>query len=414
MTIRLFFLALLILLGARLFLFFSNVAPLEDESSYEAEVILFSQPQVKASAQSFSFITSEGHRIFVTTGLIPKLEYGDRLKIKGEINLSENKRYYISYPKINRIPSKGASFLAALSLFRQKIVAVFNGSLSQIDSALLLGIVFGIKQNMPEDFSNALRNTGLLHVIAASGMNVTLIGGFLLGLFSYFFKRQAALILTIFAIVLYSLLAGLEPSIVRAAIMGIIVFTAQVLGRQSLSLYSLFLAALLMLLFSPPLLFDLGFQLSFFATAGLILIKPRLSIKRLKPFPLFEDLTTTLSAQLATLPILLNAFGTYSVTSILANALILWIVPLIMVFGGIAALFSLFFTPLAVLILYLSIPLLKLFEWVALLFGHGPQISISFPPALAIGYYLILLSILMTRRRPEALPRLKPTREHNK
>ena len=109
------------------------------------------------------------------------------------------------------------------------------------------------------------QTTGVFHVIAASGMNVSMLSGFLLAVLGRILRRQIALIVSIVAICFYAVLAGLEPSIVRASIMAGIAFTALLLGRQGTALWSLILTALLMLLFNPFLFRDIGFQLSFAA-----------------------------------------------------------------------------------------------------------------------------------------------------
>ena len=168
---------------------------------------------------------------------------------------------------------------------RQHIISVFEKTLPSNYSSLLLGIVFGIKSSMSSNFLDNLKILGLMHIIAASGMNVTLVAGFLSAIFLLFLKRQIALILTIAGIFIYAFLAGFEPSIVRASIMGMITFTAQILGRQKLAGYSLFATAYIMIIFSPFVIWDIGFQLSFVSTAGLIFLRPVLyQIQILKKF----------------------------------------------------------------------------------------------------------------------------------
>src|SRR6266852_3979746 len=100
-----------------------------------------------------------------------------------------------------------------------------------------------------------LRTSGVFHVIAASGMNVTLVGGFLTSLFTLFLRRQIALLLSILGILFYALLAGFEPSIIRASIMGILVLSSQIFGRQAWPTYALLLTGYIMLLFDPSLIF---------------------------------------------------------------------------------------------------------------------------------------------------------------
>ena len=110
-----------------------------------------------------------------------------------------------------------------------------------------------------------------------------------------------------------------------------------------------------------------------------------------------EDLATTLSAQIFTLPILLVNFGNYSLVSVLVNTIVLWVVPIIMIIGGLAAALALIIEPLGTIILYLSIPFLLYFEKMVEIFSKfGSQFEINSLPVLVIcGYYFILISITL-------------------
>lgn len=394
---------LLFLLLLRFYLFYKDQVKFNDNQQITFETNLFSEPQVLSKTQRF-WVEEKGQRIFIITPLFPQYHYGDKLQISGnlKINLLKDEKTFISmiFPKVEaKNPSAKdllGEGLAITSFVRQKIMSFFQSTLAQTHSSLLLGIVFGVKSGMPSDFFEYLRISGVLHVVAASGMNVTMTGGFLSSIFVLFLRRQIAIILTIIGIIFYAFLAGLEPSIIRASIMGILVFTAQILGRQAWALLSLLIAGFLMLFISPSLLFDIGFQLSFLATLGLIYIKMPFKINAVT-----EGLSTTVSAQLATLPILLVNFGTYSLWSVLTNGLVLWTVPYLMVLGGLGALISLIFEPLARIFLYLSLPLLLYFEKVVSFFANlGGLISIDGLNWIAIiGYYILLLALVLLRKQ---------------
>ena len=217
-------------------------------------------------------------------------------------------------------------------------------------------------------------------------MNVTLIGGFISTGLAFFLKRQIALGVSILAIIFYAVLAGLEASIIRASIMGILVFSSQIMGRQSLAANGLFLAGFVMLFISPILISDIGFQLSFASTLGILSIKP---------------LPTTIAAQIATLPILLANFGTYSIYSILVNGLVLWTVPILMMVGGAGAIAGLILEPAGQLLIYLCYPLLLYFETIVNFFGKmGGIITIqTLSWQFIIGYYCLLGSGLIIFRK---------------
>lgn len=282
-----------------------------------------------------------------------------------------------------------------MSSIRQKIISFFNSNLSSNSSGLLLGIVFGIKEGIPSDFLKDLRQVGVMHVIAASGMNVTMVGGFLSSIFLLFLKRQLALTLSILGILVYAVLAGLEASIIRASIMGILVFTAYILGRQAWPLFGLILTGYLMLIFDPNLIFDIGFQLSYLATLSLLYLKPVFKN------PILDSFQTTIFAQIATLPVIIANFGIYSLWSVLVNGLVLWTVPSLMVIGGVSSILSFLIEPIAKLILLMSIPILIYFETVVKFFaGQGFVISFSSVNwAIIAGYYFLVISLILYNRK---------------
>ncbi len=151
-----------------------------------------------------------------------------------------------------------------------------------------------------------LQKTGVVHVIVVEGLNVILVSQFLLGIFTAFLKRQWAIALTIGGLLFYCIVCGLQPSIVRSTIMMGLALLAQLLGRQYSSFYGLILAGAGIQLYKP-VPFDIGFQLSFGAILGIIFLKPLLPKRGI----FSEEINITIAAQVATLPILLNSFGTY-------------------------------------------------------------------------------------------------------
>ncbi len=394
--------SLSVILLLRLSLFFANFKSYPEGKIISFETRVNSQPKVSSRGQQVFLILPNSQRVSVRFSLVPEISYGDKLNIKGRLKYFEaengNKVAFINYPEFELL-ERGSSYSLIVKA-RENIINIFNSSLNPTYSSLVLGITFGIKQEMPEDFHRELEKTGLLHVIAASGMNITMVGGFLMSLFASFLRRQTALVFAIAGIIFYASMAGFEPSIVRASIMGILVFSAQLTGRQSSAFLGLFTAAYLMIFKNPSLIYDIGFQLSFMATLGLIYLRPLFFVKHrfkkvLERSFVGEDLVTTISAQVFTLPILLVNFGSYSIVSVLVNALVLWTVPMIMVIGGTAALFGLIYDPLGYILSYLSIPFLLYFEKnVALFSGFNGGLNIVKIPALIIvGYYLILASI---------------------
>ena len=211
-------------------------------------------------------------------------------------------------------------------LIRHKLEVNFGRLLPVNEAGLLSGIVLGSKKALSADLYQALKQTGTLHIVVASGMNVVMLAGFLMGVLALFFKRKIALIPLVVLIWFYALITGFDPPIVRASIMASLTYLAQELGRPALTPRILFLTALLMLMINPTLISNISFQLSFASTAGLIFIQPIIKKSKNRIFQ-NESFSTTFAAQIATLPIVILNFGQYNFLSPLVNFLVLWTVP---------------------------------------------------------------------------------------
>lgn len=357
----------------------------------------FDNPKIQFGKQVFIV---EGVRVYSASD--PQFFYGDTVFIKGKIERKKNllpKPYsYLVLVSAEIKKETGSNFfLGSIRFLREGIDTVFSQNLPSNEAGLLMGIVFGIRQSLSADLYSALRSTGVLHVIAASGANVSIVTSLLLLSFSAFLGRKASLFFTALAIVFYAFFSGFAPSIVRASIMAIAAIAGMAVGRQNFPLLSLSFTALIMVIFSPTIIADVGFQLSFASSTGILTIKPALDRLIVHKNALFEDFTTTVSAQIASMPILLSSFGSYSLVSILVNMLVLWTIPILMVLGAVAAILSLVLPVGAVPVLYLTYPLVLYFEKVVLFFSKMTfPISLEKVPLfLTAGYYLILISVLM-------------------
>jgi len=364
------------------------------------------QPYLKGSNQ---IINVNG--FLIKTERFPTYFYGQKLVIVGKVKKRVinpfQVEFTLNYPAI-QVVEKKQTLISKIDLkawlfgVKSSLEQTIERALPEPQSSLLIGILLGSKRQMPEKFLQSLRNTGTIHVIVASGYNITVIAGFLISGLVLFVNRRWALILAFLGIVAYTIMAGAEPPIVRAAVMGSLTYLAQLLGREKDAIVCLFFAATVMLLISPLILFDIGFQLSFLATAGILFIYPLLNGKIFK-FPLLGDeLRVTLSAQIAALPILLFNFGQVSFISPLINALVLPIVPLIMSLGAAVVGAGLLAKPLVqVLGWFVWVPLtyfVKLIEF----FGQLPWISFSVGElnwVWVAGYYLLLSLWILKKLR---------------
>lgn len=404
-----FFIILFLFLAFRFQQFYTANPPFHNGQDIILTTSLQVEPEFSYKGQKFSIKTPTNQLISVTTGTRPRYQYGEVLTIKGHLKaytFPDGKIIFTLYrPKISVNQDAEGPLLSVVNSIRSKTRSLYASLLPPVSSKLLMGMIFGSNEKFPNEFRQDLQTTGVLHVIAASGMNVTFISSALLATLGLFLRRRLALVLGSLGIIFYVFLVGFQPSILRASIMGLLAFSASLLGRQHIAGVALLLSGYVLLIWQPNFLFDVGFQLSFMATAGIIFIKPLFDEEVEKLGRLGEiggeSMTTTLAAQLGTLPILLSVFGKFGLLSILVNALVLWTVPVIMVFGSLAAILGLLFQPLGQVFLYPIYPFIWFFENVVVFFGKSNWVIYSMPlsPAIWIGYYLLLIAFVLLQKK---------------
>ena len=289
----------------------------------------------------------------LTVPRYPQHSYGERLEAAGRLEeapVFEDFSYkdYLArqgvqavmvYPAIRSIDSdQGNVVLALLYSLRARAQQAMVAVLPEPQAGLTMGVVLGTKTALPEDFSSALQRVGLTHIVVVSGFNLTIVAGLLQRLTARRLGPYGSFAAAVGGIVVFTLMVGASPAVVRAAIMVTVSLLALALGRQNAGLNALSLAAGLMVAWWPLQLWDVGFQLSVAATAGLIWLAPVLEgwLGRV-PEGLRADLAVALAAQAMTMPIIAANFHQVSFISPLANLAVLWAVPWLMLFGALAA-----------------------------------------------------------------------------
>ncbi len=268
------------------------------------------------------------------------------------------------------------------------------------DAAAIFAMLFGGYGGLQPELLEAFTSTGIVHILSVSGSHISLIAAVMawLGMALRLSKGLRA-VLVIGTIVVYSLLSGCVPPVIRSAVMGGLAFLALSLDRERDARRILLITGLVMLTVYPLLLFHISFQLSFLATAGLLYLAPVMR-EWLKKRRLGESvsagLAITMAAQLSTLPILAWYFNQLSISSLLANLTIVPIVELIIViglFGGIIA----FLLPFLGRIVYVGDSLLlgivyEMARWMAKL--PGSMIWIPTLNGWAVSLYYALLGVV--------------------
>jgi competence protein ComEC len=336
-----------------------------------------SNPIIKNNSQRFN-VEFDSIKVLVFTDIYPKYSYGDVLDVYGllseggmidDFNYSLYlKRYGVSlvsyYPIIDKVSDR-PSFKKRIYLLQENIADIFDENLSQASSAMARAMFLGDKSYLEESDRDLFSKVGLSHIIAISGMHISLLSILLLNSFlTIGFSRRNSFYLILVFLILYLFLIAFPPSAIRAVIMGSLTLLATCLGRESDSSNLLYFSGIVLLLINPLLILaDLGFQLSFLAVLGIIYLKPRIDIlfSKLSIYygfkKSFDVLSVSLSAQIFTAPILIYNFQQFSFIAPISNLLVLWMLPFIlmfMVFSLIVYIFSPFFSSLLFLIIELS------------------------------------------------------------
>jgi len=244
------------------------------------------------------------------------------------------------------------NFENELILLRKKFKKIIDLNLPLPESGLLNAVLLGYRQEIPNDLRANFSKAGVSHIVAISGLHISIIALIVFYIFIWFgVSRRKAFLPSILFLFLYVAMISFRASAVRAFIMSALALYALKIGRLKFSFNLLVLAGIILLLFNPKLLiFDVGFQLSFLAIAGILLffekIQKWLEIF-ISNFKIRSIVAITLSAQILTLPLVFYYFGVISFISPISNLLILPILPFVLVGGILLIIFGLIYGQLA-------------------------------------------------------------------
>ena len=359
--------------------------------------------------------------ILVTTFRFPIIEYGTEIEITGQLETPPegetfNYKAYLARQGVHSLMARpelailgerqGHPFYQAIFDLKAQAQATITQLIPNPQAALLTGILLGNDNGIPPDLAEDFRITGMTHIIAISGFNISILIAILVGIAENFLSKRGAVIFAISGIVLYTILVGADASVVRAAIMGgIYLFANRWLGRPNFAFASLFLSGLLMTLVDPFTLWDVGFQLSFTATLGLMLYGTPFSqwtrarllrwldegiVNQIMKI-LSEAVLLTLAAQVLTLPLMMAYFGQLSLISLLANAFILPVQSGLMLWGGLATLGGLMIPVVGQVFAWVAWVFLSYTIWLVRLFARVPGATVPVDISLLGVIFIYLL-----------------------
>ncbi|MBL8029839.1 MAG: ComEC/Rec2 family competence protein [Candidatus Doudnabacteria bacterium] len=316
------------------------------------EGYVFEEPDIRADKQLLTIRPKNyAQNILVTTSLAQEFFYGDEVVVNGKIEEAENfsdfdYKGYLEMRNIYALSNRPKILILRShqqNLVKEYILKIKSSFSKKVEenvaapeSGLLLGILIGAKRSMSESLNDMFKRAGLSHIVAVSGYNISIIiGG--LSYAAWFIGRRRTFWLSVMCILVFVVLTGASASVVRAAIMGFLLLVAFNSGRLYNLAPALLFTAFVMVFENPKILvWDVGFQLSFLATVGIVYGVPVLN--KLTNFwtaakGVKNIFLTTFSAIVATLPLLLFKFGSLSVVAVLANLVVLPFVPFVMGVG---------------------------------------------------------------------------------
>lgn len=289
-----------------------------------------------------------------------------------------------------------SSHLSTLEQWRQRYFAGMRNALPEPSASFALGLLLGTRGLIPKEVQDMLQVVGLTHLIAVSGYNLTI----LINAARQPLRRVSkfmALMAPIWLIFVFMLLTGFSASIVRAAIVSVLSLLAAYYGRAYKPMVLIMISAVITLLYNPAYLWsDVGWQLSYLAFCGILILAPLLEKQFRAQSTISKLIIESMSAYIVTMPLIMALFGNLSIIAPVANLLILPLVPLVMLLAFIAGIFGMS-TPLApVLGLPLKI-LLALMLGTMNMLASVPMASLKIPAnSIAFALYIpIILSIVI-------------------
>lgn len=367
------------------------------------------------------------------------LSYGDKIIVKGNFEEAStarneggfNYKQYLKTKKIYGIVTVDKKDVKVVNknntniieLLANKVRNSMKGKIEQnltdATSGLLSGMLIGDKSNLPKEIQEDFRNSSLSHILAISGMHVSYVMlGITVLISKMKFSKKISKMITIVILLFFIILTGKTASVERACFMSVYAILASLLHKRANVLASISISILIILIINPYSILDIGLQLSYGGTLGIVLIYSILKkckkskkekakenkfqklIQKIKE-KILDIIRITVSANLVIFPIILYQYNTMSFTFIISNLLISSIIGIIIILGFISVFTSYVFMPLAKIMFFLTQILLNILAQTAHLCAKIPFSKVYFPTPkiyVIIIYYLFLIYIILAKR----------------
>ena len=378
------------------------------------------------------------------------LKYGDKIEIFGKLENPSEERNEGGFNYRNYLKTKGISKIVNIKnidvkLIEEKninVILIFinnirekirNGALKILpekEANFLIGILIGDKENIDENIKENFRNSNLSHILAVSGMHVSyMVFGVQFSLKLIRISKKKIKVFVVLFLIFFMLLTGCTPSVERACIMSIYLIIGSLINKKVKVINSICFSLIIILLFNPYSINDIGFLLSFGGTIGIVFLYPVLRKKTKKEikekdvnsiekknifFSLKEKIKdiimVTISANIMIFPIMLYNFNTVSTIFIISNLLISPIIGIVLILGYLLIILSYILFPIAKIMSFILKILIDIILEIANILGNLPFSKFYFiTPKISIilMYYLFIIIIIYCKKQIISLNQIK-------
>jgi len=333
--------------------------------------------------------------VFVTTAGRVQLKRGDTVSLNGKV-----REGFATYPIAMSYAKLGSVVRHPDTIrdIRERFAKTLRMYVMEPMASLGLGFVVGQRTALPDTLDEQLKIVGLTHIVVASGYNLTILVRFMMRLFSRH-SRYVTLVGSLALAFTFMFFSGFSPSMIRAVAVTVMGLLAWYIGRRFHPVYLLLFVAAGTALYNPSYVWgDLGWYLSFFAFAGVLIVSPLVIAwlyKKRRPTAVEQLVVETMSAEIMALPLIALAFGTLPIFGLLANVLVAPVIPFAMLLSAITGFVgmvlpvvgALFVVPTTIVIAYV----IAIVEWLSSI--SWAQLSIDIPLSIVTAWYVLVVFI---------------------
>ena len=350
-----------------------------------------------------------------------KLKYGMEIILEGKyIEPTEDRNYkgfnYKEYlktkkiygsfkaEKISVIKENNVNFILRISNnTRNKVIEIAKKILPQQTSSLLIGILIGERQYISEDITENFSKSSLSHILAISGSHISyIIIGITFILTKSRTSKKGMYIITILSLIFFIFITNFSSSVIRACIMGIIVLFAKIVYRKPDILTSISVSLLIILIDNPFAIKDIGLQLSYLGTIGIVYLNKPIAnfLEKYMKKKIAKMLAITISAQIMVLPVTVINFNNISTVFIISNIIAAPLTGGIILLGYANVLIGVISLDIAKIIAILTHSFVQLLIWTAELTAKIPYSSITTitPHLITVIYYYIFIYAIWRKK----------------